>query len=643
MKKILLMMGLSIANFVATAQTISTYAGSGDWGVGTLSLNTGDGGLATSATLNTPALVCKDALGNLYFGDNEEHLIRKVDANGIITTLATGVNSMSAICVNTTGTSLYFTDAISQLILKMNLGTGNSAVIVGGGDSLPVKGPATEAAINVPRGLCVDASGNIFFTASYIGAGRVFRVDAQVGTISIFAGTEAPPTRLSPIDPLTGDNDSAKNASFFGGPLCFDNDGNLFIAEVATGRCSIRKIAAAYPNIITRYAGDGQFGSPNYVGEGGLATNARFSATAIAFDGNGNLFISCQQNNIILVVPSSTHIIKKVAGTGTYPSFAGVPTILGDGGLPKDAEIKPNGICVDAIGLNVFFADPSNHRIRRIFLGTPYSGNISCPITMLGTTGSNNVCVGSTITLSNATVIPVGASATWKSIVGNASINSVTGVATGISAGAALIKYTVSLGAFCKKDTSFTLTVNPIPVVPTIVYAPGTSNPQAGAPRGGFCVGKIFSVQATPNVPAGVWSSTGVITISSLGVVTINAVGNGSIKYTYTSVGGCVNSRTMIGNGFSCAARGAISNEQLTTTNEFVMFPNPAKSVVSLSVDNIIGKGSIVVTDLYGKIVKTQCLSMGINAIDITNLVKGFYLISVITNDGKSTKKLIVE
>jgi hypothetical protein len=53
--------------------------------------------------------------------------------------------------------------------------------------------------------------------------------------------------------------------------------------------------------------------------------------------------------------------------------------------------------------------------------------------------------------------------------------------------------------------------------------------------------------------------------------------------------------------------------------------------------------GRIVLTDMYGKTVKTQMLSLGTNTIDINNLSKGFYLVNIITIDGKKTKKLIVE
>ena len=81
----------------------------------------------------------------------------------------------------------------------------------------------------------------------------------------------------------------------------------------------------------------------------------------------------------------------------------------------------------------------------------------------------------------------------------------------------------------------------------------------------------------------------------------------------------------------------------MVSSNEFTMYPNPARSTVSLQIDKLVGSGSIVVTDLYGKQVKQQALSMGNNNVDVSNLAKGFYLVSIITSEGKTTKKLIVE
>ena len=261
--------------------------------------------------------------------------------------------------------------------------------------------------------------------------------------------------------------------------------------------------------------------------------------------------------------------------------------------------------------------------------------------------GTNSICVGATTTLSSTA--PVGTTGVWSTSNDRGVISTTSGSSTIYTAKNAgtwgEVRYTVTNASGCKAFAAYTITVNPTPVVPTITYAPGTTfNPQLGAPTGGFCVGRKFRVAATPNVPAGVWTATGAASIAGTDTVKIDAVGVGSIKYTYTSAAGCVNSRTMNATGYTCAARGLNTVDvQLSTVNGFTMYPNPAKGFINLNIETLIGAGSIVVTDLYGKTVKTQNLSMGANTVNIANLSKGMYFVSTITNEGKTTKKLIVE
>jgi ELWxxDGT repeat protein len=265
-------------------------------------------------------------------------------------------------------------------------------------------------------------------------------------------------------------------------------------------------------------------------------------------------------------------------------------------------------------------------------------------ITPNAITGNNSICVNATTSLS--CTAPVGTTGVWSSSNNLGTIN-VSGVYTGTNAGTyAEARYTVTNATTgCKAYSSKTITVNPTPVVPTITFASGTLvDPRVGAPTGGFCVGRKFRVAATPNLPAGVWTATGAASIAGTDTVKINAVGTGSIKYTYTSAAGCVNSRTMNATGYTCAARGLNTVDvQLSTVNGFTMYPNPAKGFINLNIETLIGAGNIVVTDLYGKTVKTQALSMGANTVNIANLSKGMYFVSTITNEGKTTKKLVVE
>jgi hypothetical protein len=73
------------------------------------------------------------------------------------------------------------------------------------------------------------------------------------------------------------------------------------------------------------------------------------------------------------------------------------------------------------------------------------------------------------------------------------------------------------------------------------------------------------------------------------------------------------------------------------------MFPNPAKTFINVYINDLIGAGTIEVTDLYSKQVKAQPSSIGNNVVNLTSLSKGFYMISLITTEGKSIKKFVLE
>jgi hypothetical protein len=265
--------------------------------------------------------------------------------------------------------------------------------------------------------------------------------------------------------------------------------------------------------------------------------------------------------------------------------------------------------------------------------------------TMVATTGSAAVCAGSSITLTNSSTVPSGGTGVWTT--GNtsqASVGASNGIVAALNAGNVVIKYTVTSAAGCSNYTNYNVMINAIPSVPSITYALGTVDPQAGAPTGSFCANRTFTLVGTPS--GGVWSKTGPITVTTpAGVVTTgSAAGSGSINYTYTDANRCSNSRTMVGNVYVCAARGITNtNDPLKMSSDFTMYPNPAKSQVNINIENLVGTSNMIVTDLYGKVVKSQTLSMGNNEIDVSRLSGGMYFVSVITSEGKTTKKLIIK
>ena len=134
----------------------------------------------------------------------------------------------------------------------------------------------------------------------------------------------------------------------------------ILIASIPAPR-SAPNPAPAIPGIITTVAGNGVRG---FSGDGGPATGANlYHPNQVAFDISGNMFIADTYNHRIRQVAMGTGIITTVAGNG-------VGGFSGDGGPALQARLQhPKEIKVDGSG-NIFFADTSNYRIRRVAAGT---------------------------------------------------------------------------------------------------------------------------------------------------------------------------------------------------------------------------------------------------------------------------------
>jgi sugar lactone lactonase YvrE len=181
---------------VAANGALTTIAGTGTTG------DSGDGGPATSAQLNSPAGIAVDASGNVYFADNMSNRVRKIGTNGTINTVAgTGVagysgdggpaapfsqlNSPNGISLDAAG-ALYIADTNNYVIRKVAPG-GMIASVAGngqlgyGGDG----GPASAGQLSFPYGVATDTAGNLYITDTW--NSRIRKVSAG-GTLSTYAG-----------------------------------------------------------------------------------------------------------------------------------------------------------------------------------------------------------------------------------------------------------------------------------------------------------------------------------------------------------------------------------------------------------------------------------------------------------------------
>jgi sugar lactone lactonase YvrE len=278
-----------------TRQT-TTMAGNGERGY------SGDGGLATAASLNMPHEIRFDAAGNLYIAERDNHVVRRVERKGgIISTLA---------------------------------GTGAPGF---SGDG----GPASAAQLRQPHSIAIAPRGQLLICD--IGNHRIRRVDLTLGTIHTYAGTgERQPTPDGPMGARTPLN----------GPrtIDFDPEGDLYIA-LREGNAVYR--VASQAQTIHRIAGTGEQG---YSGDGGPARLATFAGPKGLAVGVGRLYVADTENHVIRGVELKTGIITTVLGTGQR----------GDGPESDPLRCRlarPHGVFVDADG-SLYVADSEAHRIR---------------------------------------------------------------------------------------------------------------------------------------------------------------------------------------------------------------------------------------------------------------------------------------
>ncbi|MBM3933338.1 MAG: hypothetical protein FJ319_03400 [SAR202 cluster bacterium] len=349
----------------AVTGVITTIAGDGNFDF------SGDGGFAVNASFRSPMGVAVDDAGSVYVADTYNNRIRKIDATtGIVTTIAgngafafggdggLAINASfrqpEAVVVDRQR-NIYVSDSSNHRVRRIERNTNLIFTVAGNGNAgyAGDGGIGSGTSLFQPRGLGVDANGNLFIADS--GNNRIRRIDVFTEQITTVAGNGGAG--------YAGDGGLAIGAMLsLPASVAVDALDALYIADAGNQR--IRKVSYPSGNIST-VAGTG---NTNFAGDNNTAPSASMSGpNAVATDSQGNVYIADTLNHRVRKVAAGTNVITTVAGNG-------VAGFAGDGGPATQASLNsPRGVAVDSKGV-IYIADTLNSRVRRI---DPVTGNIS--------------------------------------------------------------------------------------------------------------------------------------------------------------------------------------------------------------------------------------------------------------------------
>ncbi|MCZ6789325.1 MAG: hypothetical protein O7D33_05215 [Chloroflexi bacterium] len=498
--------------------TVTTVAGSDTPGFAD--------GQGTAAQFDGPRGIARDAGGNLYVADTNNHSIRKIAPDGRVTTLAGSgtpgftddegtdaqFNSPEGVTAAADGT-VYVADTANHAIRQI-LNDGTVSTLAGTGNADFQDGTGSGAKFDTPRSIALRPDG--LLVVGDEGNNRVRLVDPATGAVSTLAGSGIPGYQ-------DGQPDQARFASLAG--VAADAD-NVFVADTDNQR--IRKIL---PNgTVSTFAGIGAFGFAD-----GPALNAQFAdPSGVTVDAAGNVYVADTFNSLIRRVTPGGQV-ETVAGTGVRGA---------DDGPGTAATFRTPQALVT--GSDVFIADTGNHLIRQL-LTVPVIAGIDPTTGVQGTTLTltvtgmnlggataltflNGGTADTDITATNLSVDPSGTTLTASVTIASTAALGVRVVTVTTPAGTS--SDTATGGNTFTVEGKITLT----PASQTLqVGQDGDSTVTLSGPAGSGGVSVtltsaatgIATVSSPVNIPAGATTGTATVTGVAPGITNILATAPG--------------------------------------------------------------------------------------------------------------------
>jgi sugar lactone lactonase YvrE len=348
-----LLLLIAVVDVAVAAPNVVLVAGEGEGG---------DGSPAVRAKLDTPFGVDFDRAGNLYLVELTGQRVRRIDARGLLTTIAGNgkqgsagdggpaadatFNGMHALAIGPDNV-LYLTDTWNNCVRAIDLGKGTIRRIAGTGEKgfSGDGGPATEARLGGVYCASLNPTGDKLYLAD-LDNRRIRMVHFNTGVITTVAGNGqrgVPPDGAMAIeaplvDPRAVAVDSANNI------YLLERSGHALRAVDATGK-------------IHTLVGNGKAGSSDGNGDARRATLN--GPKHLCIDPDGNVIIADTENHLIRkYVPSQQQVVR-IVGSGRKGA-------RGVGGPPLEVELnQPHGVYLHRDG-TLYISDSSNHRVLKL-------------------------------------------------------------------------------------------------------------------------------------------------------------------------------------------------------------------------------------------------------------------------------------
>jgi uncharacterized protein (TIGR03437 family) len=366
---------------------VNTLAGTGNPGY------SGDGGPANKARLSAPRAVAVDASGNVYVADSGNNQVRRIDPQGTITTVDTGstLSDPRGVAVDRAG-NLYIADTGNRRVRRVSPGAPGTTIAGNGmccysGDG----GLASDARLNQPWGVAVDASGNVYVADAGNNAVRMLApvsagitVSAVTNAASNLAGAVAP----GELVVLYGSGLAGAQTVLFNGvvgPLLYATPGQVgAVAPYAVGSGAVQVVVqgagAASPPVVVAAAAT----APGVFTVDG---SGRGQAAAVNQDGTRNG----------TAAPAAAGSVLSLFATGEgQTSPAGVDGKLGASPLPQ--PVATVTATIGGVAAEVRFAGGASGQIAgvlqvNVVVPAGLAGAVPAVITVGGVASQSGVTV----------------------------------------------------------------------------------------------------------------------------------------------------------------------------------------------------------------------------------------------------------